>query len=280
MLMYQIACPIIFKQTLKPTLWSITVGLDEVDAPIGQTEPGQFFLVQCADPFSTYLRRAIFPVNILPDLGQNSNQPSSGLQFLFSAVDLADPGLAWFISRNVGETVDLLGPFGQGFPQPRQRGNLLLVGSGPAIGPLLFLLHKAVRQKTNVVLALEAARALDLYPSQTLPPAVELHLATRDGSLGHRGSIFDHLADLTRWADMLCAVGSSTFYRQLKNHLRQTRLHLSSDLAHVLAFDLPIHICGTGICTLCTMPTTEGLKLACQDGPVFSLATLFPEAPL
>lgn len=278
--MYQIACPIIFKQTLKPTLWSITVGLDEIDAPIRQTEPGQFFLAQCADPFSTYLRRAIFPVDILPDLGQNSSNSPSGLQFLFSATDLADPGLAWLISRNVGEMVDLLGPFGQGFPQPRQGGNLLLVGSGPAIGPLLFLLHQAVRQKTNVVLALEAARALDLYPPQTLPPAVELHIATRDGSLGHQGSIFDHLADFTRWADMLCAVGSATFYRQLKKHLQQTRLHLSGDLAHVLAFDMPIHICGMGICTLCTMQTSEGLKLACQDGPVFSLAALFPEAPL
>lgn len=278
--MYQIVCPIISKQTLKPTLWSITVGLGETGIPLRQTQPGQFFLVQCADPFSTYLRRAIFPINILTDSEQNSNNSPSGLQFLFSATDLADPGLAWLISRNVGETVDLLGPFGQGFPQPRQEGHLLLIGSGSAIGPLLFLLHEAVQHKTSVVLALEAARALDLYPTQTLPPAVELHIATMDGSLGYRGSIFDHLADLTRWADMLCAVGSSNFYRQLKQHLQQTRFHLSDDFAHVLTFGMPIHICGVGICTLCTVPTTEGLKLACQDGPVFSLATLFPEAPL
>ena len=276
--MYQMTLPVINKQTLKPTLWLITLGLGEGEAPPIQIEPGQFFLAQCADPFAAYLRRAIFPTDVLTMMGAAGDRFPSGLQFLFSAADLADPGLAWLISRRVGELVDLLGPFGQGFPQPRPAGNLLLVGAGSTIGPLLFLLQRAVQQGVNVVLALEAPRAADLYPPQTLPAAVELHLATLDGSLGHRGSIINYLAELTHWADMFYAVGSPPFYRQLKEHLQQTRLHLNDGFAYALLLEPPVHICGMGICTLCPVATLAGLKLACQDGPVFDLATLFPEA--
>ena len=277
MFMYQITRPIIKKQTIKPALWEITVGLEKTDLWATQIAPGQFFLVQCAIPFTTYLRRAIFPAGITSSPLEETAEAPSGLQFLFSAVDLADPGLAWLMSRKVGQTIDLLGPFGQGFPAPQQASSLLLIGSSPTIGPLgplLFLLRQAIQRGADVVLALEATRAADLYPFQTLPPAAELRIATLDGSLGYRGSILDHLEDLTRWADTICAVGVRSFYRRLKAHLDQTHLQLMTNFANVLITDLPIHICGTGICTLCTLPTTKGLKLACQDGPIFDLSIL------
>jgi len=266
--MVQIVRSIIEKQTLRPALWQLSIGLEEIDQAAGQIIPGQFFLVQCEAAHSTYLRRAIFPIKTVFDPSEK------WLRFLFSPADLTDPGLAWLISRQIGHKIDLLGPFGQGFPQPNRNENILLIGSGPQIGPLLFLLTQALKGGANVVLALEATRSGDLYPTQDIPPAVELHLATSDGSQGYRGSILDHLGDLPQWADAVCAVGSRPFYARLKTLLNQTRLTVMEKFASVLINDRPLHICGNGLCTLCTLPTTAGLKLACQDGPIFDLAIL------
>jgi len=276
--MYQLTRPITAKTTLSPTQWQLTIGLTAEDTFAPHIEPGQFFLAQCADPFAAYLRRAIFPANLVPLAPDSAHDLTYGLLFLFSATDLTDPGLAWLISRQVGEQVNLLGPWGRGFARQQQAERLLLLGSGPALGPLLFLLAQAVQQGCDVVLALEAARAADLYPTQALPPAAELRIATLDGHFGHQGSILDHIDDLLTWADSLCAVGPAPFYGQLKTRLDQTRLQLIEAFASVLLTAVPLHVCGHGICTLCTVPTNQGLKLACQDGPVFDLAGLDSEA--
>lgn len=270
--MDQRTLPITARQIIKPTLWELTVGLAEVPHWLEQLKPGQFFLAACPVPFTTYLRRAIFPFRITPPGAEPSTPPA--LTFLFSAAHLTDPGLAWLASRRVGQTVDLLGPLGQGFTWPQSARNILLIGCGMRVEPLFFWLYDTIRNPVNVVLALEASRRSDLVPTHELPPLVEIHLATRDGSLGHRGRIIDHLGDLTRWADLIFAVGPRSFYRELKIHLVQHRLLLTSGQAYVLLTDLPINVCGVGLCTLCTIATSDGLQLACQDGPIFDLTIL------
>jgi dihydroorotate dehydrogenase electron transfer subunit len=266
--MEQIILPIAAKQTLRPALWQLTLGPVGPETPLPALTPGQFLLARCADPFIAYLRRALFPIVVTTEAG------STGWQFLLPAADLADPGLAWLVSRKIGESVDLLGPLGRGFPPPQPARSILLIGHGAKIGPLLGVLQQAVEAGLNIVLALEAARAADLYPVQTLPPTVELRIATLDGSLGHRGSILDHLGDLALWADRLYACGPLDFYRHLAHHLQEKRMMLTQGFAHALWLGAPINVCGMGICTLCGLSTAEGFKLACQDGPAFDLRWL------
>jgi dihydroorotate dehydrogenase electron transfer subunit len=272
--MEQITRPIIKKERLTPALWQITVGLTAGDLALSQLEAGQFFLLQCETNQVTYLRRAIFPAGLVDLTTGQMSDYAKGLCFILSPADVTDPGLAWLLSRSVDQRIDLLGPLGTGFSLSERTECLLLVGSGPSIGPLLFLLEQALQRGIDVALALEANRAADLYPPQSLSPAVELRLATLDGSAGQRGSILEQLDDLTQWADTLCAVGPSGFYPQLRRHLNQTRLYVIENFARVLLAGAPINICGTGICTFCTITTTEGLKLACQDGPVFDLGKI------
>lgn len=254
--------------SLKPALWQISLAADGLIP----AQPGQFYLAQCGNSPANYLRRAVFPA-FAP------GEPP-GLRLTFSASQLTDPGLAWLAARQIGEPIDLLGPLGTGFAIPQLTRNLLLIGNSAHVEPLLTLANLTLSRKINVVLALESLRAATLFPVDTLPPAVELRLATLDGSIGHRGHILAHLGDLGLWADALCAVGSVEFYRELKVYLERQRPTLTTGFAQVLRVDAPIHICGTGVCTRCAIQTTTGTKMACSDGPVFDLATLTLEGAL
>lgn len=268
--MLQSISPVIIdKQILKPALWQLTLA-----APgLAPAQPGQFYLAQCGDTMFAYLRRAIFPSFCSAEA---EGRPPC-LRLTLSAARLADPGLAWLAGRQLGESVNLVGPLGRGFSISPASRNLLLLGNGPVIEPLLGLAQQASQNRLNVVLAIEAVNAATIYPADRLPPAVELHLATLDGSFGHKGRILDHLGPLSQWADIICAVGSNDFYRDLAGRLKRERPLLEPGFVQVLLTGAPIHLCGVGVCTACTIYTPAGEKMVCHDGPVFDLATLQPE---
>jgi len=260
--MQQFDLLIVDKQLITPTLWQITLqGSKQVTPPTA----GQFYLAQCGDTFSAYLRRAIFPSRV---------PASEQIQVIVSLHQLQDLGFAWLLSRQPGQRINVLGPLGRGFAPFPGAKNLLFLSDTGDIGPFLNLTRNTIRKNADVVLALEALKAGDLYPPRLLPANIELKIATLDGSLGHQGSILDHLDDLTLWADALYAIGSLDFYQRLKTHLQRKRPILAQDFAQVLVSDAPIHVCGAGLCTLCRISTAYGPKMACSDGPVFDLATL------
>jgi NAD(P)H-flavin reductase len=99
---------------------------------------------------------------------------------------------------------------------------------------------------------------------------VEFRAATLDGSLGHRGPVTDLLPDLLAWADAVCAVGSTAFYRALQTQVETVRLRPEAN--YLFGLVTPARIaCGVGACMGCTLETKTGLKQACIDGPVFDL---------
>lgn len=184
-----------------------------------------------------------------------------------------DPGLAWLSARLPGDMLDVTGPLGAGFPLPKTVRNVLLVSDVPTIAPLLGQLERALAAGIAVTLALGGSRAAALYPVTALPPSVEYHTATLDGSLGHQGPVTELLPDLLRWADLVCAVGSTSLYRALQRQTAEVRLQAERNFLYGLLSDslLP---CGVGACLGCAMITESGLKLTCVDGPVFDLTNV------
>lgn len=249
---------IIDKETIAPAWWRLTLAAQEL-AP--QLLPGQFLLARCADYFTCYLRRPIFPFLL--------DQDRLGL-LLRPGPDL---GLAWLAARQPGDKLDVIGPLGAGFPLPDHTGNLVLASDTQSIGPLLGQMRRAMDAGISVTLALGGSRAAALYPLQLLPPAVEVQLATHDGSAGHRGPLTDLLPALLRWADTVCACGTPTLYRLLINQAGQVRLGSETGFLYGLVSD-GLLACGVGACLGCTIQTKAGLKLTCLDGPVFDLMDL------
>jgi len=257
--MNQFAGVVRHKETIGPAWWRLTVTVPDLTSP---PQPGQFLLLRCGDDWRNgYLRRPLFAAHLAND------------ELTFLLTPQPDPGYAWLLSRQAGDTLDLLGPCGLGFPPLDAIGNLLLVGDGQTVGPLLAQLAVALAQGVSVTLALGGSRAAALYPVAALPPVVEYQAATLDGSLGRRGSVTDLTPVLLPWADAVFAVGSPGLYRTLHRQAGEYRLGLRPGYLYGLLAD-QLLACGVGACLSCTLATPTGLKLACLDGPVFDLTQL------
>jgi dihydroorotate dehydrogenase electron transfer subunit len=247
------------RRTLCPALWQIAV-----TAPDGvkAAHPGQFYLI--AGP--TYLRHPLFPACL----------PSEGLAFLVKAGP--DPFVAWLASRTPGDSLDLIGPLGRGFDTPTPGQRLLLVAETAVdVGPLLPLVESAMTDGVSgVTLLTGATQAASVFPPRELPPAVELRVATADGSLGRRGDVTTLLPDALPWADRVCAVGSRDLYRALRTAIERVRPGLLGGFAQVLLADVPL-VCGVGACLACAVEGKRRLCLACVEGPVFDLSDLAEE---
>jgi dihydroorotate dehydrogenase electron transfer subunit len=222
-------------------------------APTAQ--PGQFVMVRCGE--ETLLRRPMSIHQLADETG------GAKLALLFTVVG---KGTRWLSQRQAGESLDLLGPLGNGYAINSSARNLLLLAGGIGIAPLCFLSQKTVSQGYSVRLLLGAPTASQLYPTHLLPPETELVTATEDGTAGKKGMITDFLPDFIGWADQVFACGPTRMYRTMASrNLKAKPVQISLEVRMG---------CGLGTCYGCTLKTKSGLKQVCTDGPVFNLADI------
>jgi len=214
-------------------------------------QPGQFFMVRCGEEF--LLRRPL-SVHQVTDNGK--------LALLFNVVG---KGTQWLAECQVGDSIDLLGPMGNGYSIHADARSLLLVAGGIGIAPLRFLTDKAIEAEKKVTLLVGAATAAQLYPGK-LPPEVKLVVATEDGTAGQKGMITDFLPDFIDRADQLFVCGPVDMYRVIASRKPQLLNGKSVQVSLEVRMG-----CGLGICYGCTVKTKQGLKQVCRDGPVFEL---------
>ncbi|MGC9398707.1 MAG: hypothetical protein ACP5HM_06185 [Anaerolineae bacterium] len=228
-----------------PPWWAVRFALAHPPAP------GRFVLADLGGP----LREVLFP-SALDDEGFTAlvppGHPATGLI--------------------PGAEVDVLGPLGRGFDLGAAR-RLLLVAEVAYLPPLLPLQHRA----PAVALVLEAPTRAQLPPTRRFPPAVELHLLTRDGTAGTQGTLEAEgddapLRRLLRWADGACFACAPERYPALARFVETVRLRPGDDFAQAL-MRVPMP-CGVGACEVCRVQTRRGERRACVDGPVFNLLDL------
>ena len=169
-------------------------------------------------------------------------------------------GTRWLAQRQVGDTVELVGPLGNDYEiQPGSRKLLLLAG-GVGIAPLYFLAQAAITKQYSVTLIHGASRAINLYPEK-MPSGIELVMVNEEDT-GKK--VTDLLPDFVDWADQIFACGPASMYKAMA-----TQKLLKAKSAQV---SLEVRMgCGRGVCYGCTIKTKSGLKQVCQDGPVFDL---------
>ncbi|MEW6548377.1 MAG: dihydroorotate dehydrogenase electron transfer subunit [Spirochaetota bacterium] len=188
----------------------------------------------------------------------------------YSIFQAKGPGTKSLARRRVGESIDVIAPLGNSFPDPDSGERSVLAGGGIGIGPMLFLaarlkeagrdftLHLGFRTKSQVPeIGLDA---LDREVSRA-------KLATDDGSLGFQGTVIQAVA---RDKDASCADA----------HLFACgpKPMLAAAAALADEWNAQAHVsveqwmaCGVGACHGCVVPAAGGGYLrACADGPVFS----------
>ena len=202
--------------------------------------PGQFALARLAQTADPYLRQAFFPSSI----------SSTGF-----TVDLAaaDPALRWLAP---GNEIDLLGPVGAALPDFPARSRVLLVAEDDP-GPLLPLAFRAVAQAGAATLLL-ATR----YPLEALDPEIELRV----------GDLAALTAEYAPAADLVFIHAGLRLHAPILQALTQVRSFVPAhDARALISGPMP---CGVGACGACYIKTARGWKMACVDGPFFSIVEL------
>jgi len=216
-----------------------------------EARPGQFVMVRCRGecvlprPFSVH---------------QVINKEYFELYF---AVLENGKGTDWLSQRQEGDTVELLGPLGNGFSIYPSSRKLLLVAGGMGVASLYFLAEETFKKGYSVTMMYGTAIE-NPYPIDHLTPGVKTFITTEDGSAGKKGRITEFIPEYIDWADQVFACGPISMYKAMTQipELKVKPVQISLEVRMG---------CGRGVCYGCTVKTKGGLKQVCTDGPVFDL---------
>lgn len=165
----------------------------------------------------------------------------------------------------VGDFIWVRGPLGQGFQLPSRPGkNLLLIGGGYGVAPLLFLAKKALAAGHHVAMLIGARRAADLILVKDFEAlAIPLWLTTEDGSAGQTGlvtaTISEALAHFSTGVAEVYACGPTGMLKAVADRCAAANIPVQ------LSWEAHMR-CGLGLCGSCEVGPGW---LACLDGPVF-----------
>ena len=169
-------------------------------------------------------------------------------------------GTAWLAQVQPGDTLELLTGLGNGFDTEACRQHALLIGGGIGVAPLHQLcrdLRAAGREVTALLGFNTTAEVLLRDELEAL--GAKVHIATIDGSCGIEGLVTDALKQLHPDFDHYYVCGPMPMMRELYPMLPvRGEFSLEERMG-----------CGTGLCFGCTIPTTEGPRRICHEGPVF-----------
>lgn len=217
----------------------------------GAASPGQFLHVRCGVGHWPLLRR---PMSVF-------RAQDDEIQLMIRNVG---EGSGWLAGSREGDELDCLGPLGRGFRFDSRSRNVLMVGGGYGVAPLVGLADRAVAKNLSVTLLVGAANAPLVFPAQLITPEVEYRVATDDGSAGHRGLVTDLVADHVPWADAVFACGPIPMMRSLARILKERAPRLPARFAMEERMG-----CAMGVCLGCVIETTKGPMRVCTEGPVF-----------
>jgi dihydroorotate dehydrogenase electron transfer subunit len=193
--------------------------------------------------------------------------------------DVVGRGTAWLARREPGDLVYAWGPLGRGYSLPRQGTgqNMLLVGGGIGIAPLLWLADEAVAKGLGVVLIDGARDAKGVFPAEHVPSEVEVVVTTQDGSQGRRGLVTDVFMDYWDWADQVYLCGPNPMFMAIADLLRKHEGALRARRRKPVQALLESPMgCGIGICYGCAVFDRRGEpRLVCKDGPRFELREIW-----
>lgn len=179
---------------------------------------------------------------------------------------VAGKGTAEFAACRAGDTLDVLGVLGNGFPVEKAVGRkVFLMGGGIGIPPMLQL-AKELEAEKHILLGY---RERDLFLQEDLGKYGQVHIATEDGSVGVQGNVMDIIRVNALQADMIMACGPMPMLRAIKQYAEERGIDAYISLEERMA-------CGVGACLGCVC-RTSGIDhhshvnnaRICTDGPVF-----------
>ena len=101
-----------------------------------------------------------------------------------------------------GDSIELIGPLGNGFMQ-RENKKAILIGGGIGIPPMVGL-AEALKDKTEVQIV--AGYRDELFLTKELQENGSLYIATEDGSCGTKGTVIDAIKEQAVEGDVILSL--------------------------------------------------------------------------
>ena len=235
------------QEELAPEIYSMWITANMAK----EARPGQFIAVYSKDG-SRLLPR---PISICEADGEEGR-----LRIVYR---IAGAGTEEFSSYVSGDSIEVMGPLGNGFPQEGK--NVFLIGGGIGIPPMLEL-AKNLNCEKQIILGY---RDENLFLREEFEACGEVFVATEDGSAGTKGNVLDAIREHGLTADVMYACGPTPMLRALKAYAEEKGIRCYISLEEKMA-------CGIGACLACVCKTKETdphsnvhNKRICKDGPVF-----------
>lgn len=227
------------------------------DGPLPEMLPGQFVEVRVDDVPSTLLRR---PISI-----NYFDRAANEMWILVAGIG---DGTRHICQLQAGDSVNCLFPLGNGFTQPKGSGKqVLLVGGGVGVAPLLYQGRELVRAGHKPSFLLGARSAADLLELDLFKEVGPVYVTTEDGSLGERGFVTNHSVLQQEHFDLIQMCGPKPMMKAVTKYATDKDIDAEASLENMMA-------CGLGACLCCVEKTKEGNLCVCKDGPVFNIKKL------
>ncbi|MBO4889775.1 MAG: dihydroorotate dehydrogenase electron transfer subunit [Lachnospiraceae bacterium] len=184
---------------------------------------------------------------------------------------VAGAGTLEFSHLAPGDTIEILGPNGNGFLPFCDRANdketkALLVGGGIGIPPMVEL-AKTLSCDVTVVAGYRSSE--EMFLTRELEREGKLIIATDDGSCGIHGTVIDAIKEEKVQADVIYACGPRPMLKGIKAYAEEKGIPAFVSMEERMA-------CGVGACLGCVCESTAkdehsqvNNKRVCVDGPVF-----------
>lgn len=258
-------CTILENSCLKGLYRQIVFSAPEIAA---KARPGQFVHIRIPGLRDRILRR---PFSICGYETQTGT-----LTVVYKIVGAGTSELA---EMRPGESCNIMGPLGNGYPVPAEGETPILVAGGYGSAAILPLARNSAEKG---ILLFGARTSADLILAEEYEAAgYDVRLATQDGSAGYQGLVTGLLDGALADAEkkpVLYACGPTPMLMALG------KIAVAKQLPCYLSLDEHM-CCGIGACFACVVkmkdPSSPGgwrYSRTCKEGPVYSADEVYYEA--
>lgn len=218
-----------------------------------EAKPGQFIAMYCNDA-SKLLPR---PISIC-----EADVKTGTLRVVYR---IAGGGTEEFSRMRSGDTLEVMGPLGNGFTMKKAKA--IVVGGGIGIPPMLELAKRLSCEKTVVLGYKDELFLREEFDKTSGISGVVT--ATEDGSFGTKGTVLDAIRERQVEGNIIYACGPAPMLKALAVYAKKHDMEAQISLEERMA-------CGIGACLGCICRSKEKdphtnvyNKRVCKDGPVF-----------
>lgn len=219
--------------------------------------PGNFAEIEIANSPKVFLRRPFSVYDV--------NYDNNTLSFF---VKVIGEGTRLLGEMHKGDKLSLIYPLGNSFSVP-DSGRILVVAGGSGIAPFILYGRELQKNRVDATFLFGARTADEIVLADHFRSLGHVLITTEDGSLGEKGLVTQHSLfskeDLP--FDFIATCGPDPMMKAIAKIAGERNIRCEASLENTMA-------CGFGACLCCIVPTVNGNKCVCTEGPVFNVNDL------